>query len=106
MSALFGNSMPPPDSSPAAGKRPHSDHTADTEKAPRLSNKERQQFEEASRASILAEERRQHRDREMNIDPSGCVSTTKGASLFDESGTDGTPRVDPAGFGKPDPPTS
>ena len=40
LTALFGNDMPPPDSSRAAGKLPCSDRTSDDVKAHRLKNKE------------------------------------------------------------------
>ncbi|WMV50328.1 hypothetical protein MTR67_043713 [Solanum verrucosum] len=45
MTPLFCYTMPPPHSSFAAGKRPHSAHTFHTEQAQRLRKKERQQLE-------------------------------------------------------------
>uniref|UniRef100_M1DC83 Integrase core domain containing protein n=1 Tax=Solanum tuberosum TaxID=4113 RepID=M1DC83_SOLTU len=75
--ALFGNSMPPPDSSRAAGKWPRSSRTSDDAKAYRLRNKEQQQTEEARRASIV--------------------------DGVDGSATNGVLSFDPAGTGKPNP---
>uniref|UniRef100_M1DA83 Integrase core domain containing protein n=1 Tax=Solanum tuberosum TaxID=4113 RepID=M1DA83_SOLTU len=91
MTALFGNTMPPPDSSRTTGKCPRSDRTTDTEEARCLKKKECQQFEKAHRASILDEERTQQWAREVDIGPSGSLSTTEGATLVDESATDGVP---------------
>uniref|UniRef100_M1DIG3 Integrase core domain containing protein n=1 Tax=Solanum tuberosum TaxID=4113 RepID=M1DIG3_SOLTU len=106
MTTLFGDAMPPPDSSRAFEKRPHSDHTFDTEEGHRSKKKVRQQIEAAQQQSILDEEMRQQRAREISVGPSGIVSTTEGALTTSEGATDGVSRVDPSGFGKPDPPTS
>uniref|UniRef100_M1DKP5 Integrase core domain containing protein n=1 Tax=Solanum tuberosum TaxID=4113 RepID=M1DKP5_SOLTU len=56
MTALFGNDMPPPDSSHAAGKGPCFGRTSDGAEAQRLKKNERQQLEEATRVLILDEE--------------------------------------------------
>uniref|UniRef100_M1DIY3 Integrase core domain containing protein n=1 Tax=Solanum tuberosum TaxID=4113 RepID=M1DIY3_SOLTU len=117
ISVLFGDSMPPPDSSRAAGKRSRSDRTSNDAEAHRLRKKERQQIEEARRASIVDEELRQQLTREVGVGPSARVSTTEGAERVDErttesakivdgSATNGIPSVDPVGSEKPDPPAS
>uniref|UniRef100_M1DPY4 Integrase core domain containing protein n=1 Tax=Solanum tuberosum TaxID=4113 RepID=M1DPY4_SOLTU len=117
MIALFSDDMPPPDSSQAAGKRPRSGRTSDDAEAHILNKKERQQLEETTRASLLKEEIRQQRAREIGVGPSNGVSTTEGAVRVDvstiesvglvvRSATDGIPSVDPAGSGKPNPPSS
>ncbi|KAK4737437.1 hypothetical protein R3W88_001134 [Solanum pinnatisectum] len=128
MSALFGDNMLPPDSSPIAGKRPCSGCTSDDVKAPRLRKRERQQTKVAQRASIIDEELRHQRANEVGVGTSARVSTTDGAKRVDVSTTDGVvrvdestteivgivdgsandgiPSVDPVGSGKPNPPTS
>uniref|UniRef100_M1DLY5 Integrase core domain containing protein n=1 Tax=Solanum tuberosum TaxID=4113 RepID=M1DLY5_SOLTU len=106
MIALFGDSMPPPDSSRAAGMRYRSDCTFDDVEAQRLRKKERQQLEEVTMVSLLDEEMRHQRAREIGVGPFGSVSITEGAGIVDGSSTDDVPSVDPAGSGKLYPPTS
>uniref|UniRef100_M1DBP6 Integrase core domain containing protein n=1 Tax=Solanum tuberosum TaxID=4113 RepID=M1DBP6_SOLTU len=83
----------------------------------RVRKRERQQIEVSRRASIVYEEMRQQRAREIGMGPSSGVSTTDGAVRVDESTTEGAgivdgntingiPSVDLAGSGKPDPPAS
>uniref|UniRef100_M1DXG6 Integrase core domain containing protein n=1 Tax=Solanum tuberosum TaxID=4113 RepID=M1DXG6_SOLTU len=55
MNALFGDGMPPPDSTRATRKRPHSGRASDDTEAERLRKKELQQTEVARRASIVDE---------------------------------------------------
>uniref|UniRef100_M1DRZ0 Integrase core domain containing protein n=1 Tax=Solanum tuberosum TaxID=4113 RepID=M1DRZ0_SOLTU len=106
MTTLFGHAMPPPDSSCVVGKRHCSDHTYDADEARRLKKKERKQFEVAQMDSILNEERRQQRVREVYVGPSGISSTTDDAPIVGEGTTDGVPSVDPTSSGKLDPPAS
>uniref|UniRef100_M1DE95 Integrase core domain containing protein n=1 Tax=Solanum tuberosum TaxID=4113 RepID=M1DE95_SOLTU len=82
------------------------DLTSDADEDHRLNKKKCQQLEDATRKSMLDEERRQQQAREVDIGPSGTSSTTDGASMVGESAIDGTPSVDPVFFGTPDPPTS
>uniref|UniRef100_M1DIP9 Integrase core domain containing protein n=1 Tax=Solanum tuberosum TaxID=4113 RepID=M1DIP9_SOLTU len=73
-------------------------------------------LEVARKASIVDEETRQQRAREIGVGTSNSVSTTDGAVRVDISTTEGAemvdtdtndadPIVDPPGSGKPDPPT-
>uniref|UniRef100_M1DQ52 Integrase core domain containing protein n=1 Tax=Solanum tuberosum TaxID=4113 RepID=M1DQ52_SOLTU len=104
MTTFFGDIMPPPDPSRAAGKRHcSSDHTSDTEEVQRAKKRECQQLEAAQRRSIIDEELRQQRAQEIDVGPSGLRSTTNGVSTIDEGATDGVPIADPAGSGKLDP---
>uniref|UniRef100_M1DI66 Integrase core domain containing protein n=1 Tax=Solanum tuberosum TaxID=4113 RepID=M1DI66_SOLTU len=115
MSALYGDDMLPPDSSHAIGKRPRSGRTSDDTEAEGVRNRERQQTEVAWRASIVDEEIRQQRDREIGLGPCSGVSTTDGevrvdesttesAGIVNRSATDAVPSVDPVGSGKSNPP--
>jgi len=76
-----------------------------------------QQLEEATRASLLEEEMRQQRAREVDVGPSARVrttedvervdeNTTKSVGIVDESATDGVPSVDPTGSQKLESPVS
>uniref|UniRef100_M1DXG5 Integrase core domain containing protein n=1 Tax=Solanum tuberosum TaxID=4113 RepID=M1DXG5_SOLTU len=83
MTALFGDTMPPPDPSRATRNcHRSSDHTSDTEEAQWARKRERQQFEAAQR------------------------STTDGVLIVDKRATEGIPCVDLVGSEKPDPPAS
>ncbi|KAK4717943.1 hypothetical protein R3W88_016281 [Solanum pinnatisectum] len=106
MTDLFRDDMPPLVSSRAARKRHHSNHTSDTDEARRLKIKEFQQFEVAQRESILDEDMRQQRAREIDSGPSGLRSTTNGVPIVGKGATDGIPSVDPVSSGKLDPPTT
>uniref|UniRef100_M1DAT3 Integrase core domain containing protein n=1 Tax=Solanum tuberosum TaxID=4113 RepID=M1DAT3_SOLTU len=106
MTALFGEGMPSPDSSRAAGKHHRSNHTSDADEAHRLQKKKHQQVAVAQKESILDKKRRQQQARGIGVGPSGSLRTTVGATLVGEGATDGVPSVDPAGSGKPNPPTS
>uniref|UniRef100_M1DUR4 Integrase core domain containing protein n=1 Tax=Solanum tuberosum TaxID=4113 RepID=M1DUR4_SOLTU len=59
MTALFGDTMPPPDPTPAAGNcHRFSDHNFNTEEARRPIKKELQKLEASQRQSIIDEELR------------------------------------------------
>uniref|UniRef100_M1DRY3 Integrase core domain containing protein n=1 Tax=Solanum tuberosum TaxID=4113 RepID=M1DRY3_SOLTU len=106
MSALFGDTMPPPDPSPA-GKRHHSsEHTYETDEARRERKRERQELAVAQRQSIVDEELRQHGACEIRVGPSGSRSTTEGVTTIAKGVTDDVPITDPASSWKSDPPTS
>uniref|UniRef100_M1DFB2 Integrase core domain containing protein n=1 Tax=Solanum tuberosum TaxID=4113 RepID=M1DFB2_SOLTU len=106
LTTLFDNVIPPPNSSCAAGKRHRSILTSDDAKVQRLRKNECQHLDKSTRMSLLDAERRQQRAREIGIGPSGSVNTTGGATFVDVGATDGVPTIDPAGSGKPDPPSS
>uniref|UniRef100_M1DL60 Integrase core domain containing protein n=1 Tax=Solanum tuberosum TaxID=4113 RepID=M1DL60_SOLTU len=91
---LFSDAVPPYDYTCAAGKHPLSGCTADDDKAQRSRKRERQQTEVARRASIVDEELRQQRVREIGVGSSSGVSPTKGAVRVDMSTTEGVLRVD------------
>uniref|UniRef100_M1DI86 Integrase core domain containing protein n=1 Tax=Solanum tuberosum TaxID=4113 RepID=M1DI86_SOLTU len=99
MTALFSDTIPPPYPSHVAGKRHlSSDHTSYIEEAWRAKKREQQRLEAALRQSIIDEELRQHRAREIDVSPSGSKSTTDGVPSIDEGTIDGVPVTDPAGF--------
>uniref|UniRef100_M1DMD2 Integrase core domain containing protein n=1 Tax=Solanum tuberosum TaxID=4113 RepID=M1DMD2_SOLTU len=101
---------------------------SDTTKDTRAKKRERQQNEQARRASILDEELRQQRVREGTLGASSSIptteamttvrddvstidgvvrvidSTTESAVLEDVSTTEGGPSIDPVDSGKPDSP--
>uniref|UniRef100_M1DIM9 Integrase core domain containing protein n=1 Tax=Solanum tuberosum TaxID=4113 RepID=M1DIM9_SOLTU len=100
----------------ARGKRPCSSCTSNATEDARTKKQERQQTEQARRVSIVDEEFHQQRVRECNDGASSSmpaidivaamrddVSTTDGDEMIDRSATDGVPRDDIAGFGKPNP---
>ncbi|WMV25868.1 hypothetical protein MTR67_019253, partial [Solanum verrucosum] len=68
MSALFGDTVPPPDLSQASGKR-HSSfvHTSDDKEARRAKKRERQEIEAAQRHSLFDEELHLRRAREIEF---------------------------------------
>uniref|UniRef100_M1DYI7 Integrase core domain containing protein n=1 Tax=Solanum tuberosum TaxID=4113 RepID=M1DYI7_SOLTU len=107
MFALFGDSMPPPDTSCTTGKcHRSSEHTSDTDEAQWVRKRERGDLVAAQRQSIVDEEMRKQRAREIGVGPSGSKSTIEGIPTVDEGTTDGVPIADPAGSGKPDQPVS
>uniref|UniRef100_M1DK53 Integrase core domain containing protein n=1 Tax=Solanum tuberosum TaxID=4113 RepID=M1DK53_SOLTU len=94
ISSLFGNEVPPSDSSRDTGKRPRSDRASDDDEAHKIRKKERQQTEVAQWASIVDKEHRQQRAQDVGIGPSSGVSTTDGALRVDDSTIEGGEMVD------------
>jgi len=79
--------MPLPDSSHAARKRPRSSRTSDVTQSVRVRKREQLLTEVAMRASIVDEEMRQQRAREVGVGASSSMSTTNGALTVDDSTT-------------------
>ncbi|KAK4713085.1 hypothetical protein R3W88_018992 [Solanum pinnatisectum] len=129
LGALFSEDIAQPKPTHARGKRHRSSHNSDTTKKARAKKQERQQTEQAQKASIIDEELRQQkvlksalgassfvpivevptveRDDVSTID--GAVraidSTTESARLDDVGTTEGNPSVVPTGSRKLDSPT-
>uniref|UniRef100_M1DH42 Integrase core domain containing protein n=1 Tax=Solanum tuberosum TaxID=4113 RepID=M1DH42_SOLTU len=115
LDALFGEEIPSPVSFCHARNNPRSSQTFDGTEAGKSRKREHQELEAARRASIIDEELRHQRAREIGVGAFSSmsttdgaarvdVSTTKGAETVDAGTTEGDPIVDLASFGKPNSP--
>uniref|UniRef100_M1BQZ7 Integrase core domain containing protein n=1 Tax=Solanum tuberosum TaxID=4113 RepID=M1BQZ7_SOLTU len=95
LAVFFGDTVPPPYSSRAAGKHPRSDRTLMIEVGVGPSSGV-STTECAVRVDVRTIEGA------MRVDE----STTESVGIVDGRATDGVPSVDPAGSGKPNPPAS
>uniref|UniRef100_M1DY21 Integrase core domain containing protein n=1 Tax=Solanum tuberosum TaxID=4113 RepID=M1DY21_SOLTU len=117
-----------PESACARGKRHRSSHKTKLTEEEKASKRQRKQEKKAQKASIIDEQLRQQRAREMVVGASSSIpvsevlptvaddvsttegavrptdSTTEGAMTKYEGTTKGDPTVAIAKFGKPDPP--
>jgi len=88
LDALFGEDLPQPESTRARGKRPRSSRTSVATEDAQIKKHERQQTDHARRASIVDEELRQQRVREVTLRDSSSRPTTEAvATVRDDMST-------------------